>query len=159
MFETTLSPRTRGAYLVGALAFLAVAGFFGLTASFAPELKGEFFPFVVAYFVLTAGAAAAAAFVMARGFWGGTVRRNGPGVAGIGILYLGLSGWVFLLMARHLPEFFRDDVRIFGLILVIYAAVAWVRHRIARSEMATAERILKLELRIADRMERSGPGA
>jgi hypothetical protein len=164
MFETTLTPRTRGAYLAGALALFAVAGFFGLTAALAPELKGDFVPFVVAYFVLTAAAAGAGAALMARGFWGGSVRKNGPGVAGIGVLYLGLSGWVFLLMGRHVPETLRDDVRVLGLMLVIYAAVAWVRHRIARAETATAVRILELELQIAEMTRRGGkaegdPGA
>ena len=68
----------------------------------------------------------------------------------IGVAYLGLSGWIFMLMAQHVPEFFRDGVRVLGLILLIYAAVAWIRQRIARAELSTQEKLLELELRMAD---------
>lgn len=150
MLEKSLSPRQRGAYLLGAAFLLAIAGFFGLTASFAPELKGEFFPHIMAYFVMTAVASFAAAFMLGWGFWSGSVRRNGSAVVGIGVIYLGLLGWIFLLMARHIPELLRDDVRVFGLVLLIYAAVAWVRHRIAQAELVTNQKMLELELRLAE---------
>ena len=68
MFEKSLSPRQRGVYLLGAAFLFVVAAFFGLTASFAPELKGDFFPFIMAYFVMTAIASLAAAFMLGRGF-------------------------------------------------------------------------------------------
>jgi hypothetical protein len=150
MFEKSLSPRQRGAYLLGSAFLLAIAGFFGLTASFAPELKGEFFPYIMAYFVMTAVASLAAAYMLGRGFWSGSVRRNGIAVVGIGVIYLGLLGWIFMLMARHIPELLRDDVRVFGLVLLIYAAVAWVRHRIAQAELVTNQKMLELELRLAE---------
>jgi hypothetical protein len=150
MLEKSLSPRQRGAYLLGAVFLLVIAGFFGLTASFAPELKAEFFPYILAYFVMTAVASLVAAFMLGRGFWSGTVRRNGSTVVGIGVIYLGLLGWIFMLMARHIPELLRDDVRVFGLVLLIYAAVVWVRHRIAQAEVVTNQKMLELELRLAE---------
>jgi hypothetical protein len=150
MLEKSLSPRQRGAYLLGAAFLLVIAGFFGLTASFAPELKEEFFPYIMAYFVMTAIASLAAAYMLGRGFWSGSIRRNGSAVVGIGVIYLGLLGWIFMLMARHIPELLRDDVRVFGLVLLIYAAVAWVRHRIAQAELTTNQKMLELELRLAE---------
>jgi hypothetical protein len=150
MLEKSLSPRQRGAYLLGAAFLLVIAGFFGLTASFAPELKEEFFPYIMAYFVMTAIASLAAAYMLGRGFWSGSIRRNGSAVVGIGVIYLGLLGWIFMLMARHIPELLRDDVRVFGLVLLIYAAVAWVRHRIAQAELVTNQKMLELELRLAE---------
>ena len=44
----------------------------------------------------------------------------------------------------------RDDVRVVGLVLLVYAAVAWVRHRVAQAEMRTAEKLLEIELRLAE---------
>lgn len=150
MLEKSLSPRQRGIYLLGAAFLFVVAGFFSLTASFAPELKGEFFPFIMAYFVMTAVVSLATAMMLGRGYWSGSVQRNGSAIVGIGVIYLGLLGWIFLLMARHIPELLRDDVRVFGLVLLIYAAVAWIRHRIARAELATNQKMLELELRLAE---------
>ena len=150
MVEKSLTPRERGTYLLCGFLLLAVATFFGITASFAPELKADFFPFILAYFIITSVASFAIAVLFLRGFWSGTVRRASEGAGRIGVAYLGLSGWIFMLMARHVPEFFRDDVRVLGLILLIYAAVAWIRQRIARAELSTHEKLLELELRMAD---------
>ena len=150
MIEKTLSPRERGTYLLAAAVCLAGAAFFGLTASFAPELRGDFFPYILAYFVANAVVFVAVAVMLCRGFWKGTMRRNGSGVVGIGVIYLGLLGWIFMLMARHIPELLRDDVRVFGLVLLIYAAVAWVRHRIGQAELTTNQKMLELELRLAE---------
>jgi hypothetical protein len=44
----------------------------------------------------------------------------------------------------------RDSVQVFGLVLLLYAAVAWVRHRVAQAEMRTAEKLLEIELRLAE---------
>jgi hypothetical protein len=32
----------------------------------------------------------------------------------------------------------------------VYAAVAWVRHRVAQAELRTAEKLLEIELRLAE---------
>jgi hypothetical protein len=55
-----------------------------------------------------------------------------------------------MLMARYVPEMVQDDVRIFGLVLVLYAAVAWVRHGVVQAESRTAEKLLEIELRLAE---------
>ena len=55
-----------------------------------------------------------------------------------------------LLLCRYLPEMLRDSVQVFGLVLLLYAAVAWVRHRIAQAEMRTAEKLLEIELHLAE---------
>jgi hypothetical protein len=69
--------------------------------------------------------------------------------AGTGV-YAGLLGSLFLLLSRYLPEMLRDSVQVFALVLLLYAAVAWVRHRIAQAEMRTAEKLLEIELRLAE---------
>src|ERR1700682_3920845 len=81
--------------------------------------------------------------------------------AGAGVTYAGLLGSLFLLLSRYLPEMLRDSVQVFGLVLLLYAAVAWVRHRIAQAEMRTAEKLLEIELRLAEIGEdtKAGPPA
>lgn len=41
-------------------------------------------------------------------------------------------------------------LRVLGLMLLLYAAVAWVRHTVAQAEMKTAEKLLEIELRLAE---------
>src|SRR4029077_17450397 len=50
--------------------------------------------------------------------------------AGAGVTYVGSRGGFFLLRGRVFAEPLRDSVQALGLILLLYAAVAWVRHRI-----------------------------
>jgi hypothetical protein len=66
------------------------------------------------------------------------------------VAYVGLLGWLFLYMAQYIPERLRYDVGVLGLVLLVYAAVAWMRHRIAQAEMRTAEKLLEIELRLAE---------
>jgi RNA polymerase sigma factor (sigma-70 family) len=108
--------------------------------------------FILAFFLLTALAFLVIAWVLFRAYWKGVVDRRGSnGWAGrAGIAYVGLLGWLFLLMSQYIPERLRDDVRVFGLVLLIYAAVAWVRHRVAQAESRTAEKLLEIELRLAE---------
>ena len=152
MLELTLSPRERGGYLLGAVAMLGLAGLMGLAVASAKPPDNPVIPYVVAYFGVTAAACALAAWPMFRGFWGGVVRRPGANAwaAGVGIAYVGLVGWMMMLMAKVVPDPLRDDTRVFGLVLLMYAAVAWVRHRIAQAELKTAEKLLEIELRLAD---------
>src|SRR5262249_56970970 len=86
-----------------------------------------------------------------RAYWKGVFnQRNYRGwAAGAGVTYAGLLGCLFLLLCRYLPEMLRDSVQVFGLVLLLYAAVACVRHRIAQAEMRTAEELLEIELRLA----------
>jgi hypothetical protein len=55
-----------------------------------------------------------------------------------------------MVAARHIPELVRDDMRVLGLVLMMYAAVGWVRHQVAQAELRTAERLLEIELRLAE---------
>jgi hypothetical protein len=155
MLDLTLSPRQRGAYLLGGVFLLALGGFFAAVLAAAGGDRNEVIPYVMAYGGLTAVACLLAAVPMLRGFWGGTVRRARAAgwAAGIGVAYVGLVGWGLMAMARVVPDPLRDDTRIFGLVLVIYAAVAWVRHRVAQAELRTAEKLLEIELRLAELAE------
>ena len=160
MLDLTLSPRQRGGYLLGAVFLLALGGFFAAVLASAGGDRNEVIPYVMAYGGATAVACALAAVPMLRGFWRGTVRRAGAGgwAAGVGVAYVGLVGWVLMGMARVVPEPLRDDTRVFGLVLVIYAAVAWVRHRVTQAELRTAEKLLEIELRLAELAEATRPG-
>ncbi len=86
-------------------------------------------------------------------------QRNDRGwAAGAGVTYAGLLGSLFLLLCRYLPEMLRDSVQVVALVLLLYAAVAWVRHRIAQAEMRTAEKLLEIELRLAEIGENTKAG-
>lgn len=157
MLETTLTPRERGAYLMGAVAMLVPAALMGWLVVFglkpgSEAMSRELLGFVIAYFAATAAAFVAIAGLLFRGYWSGVVRhRRVRGWAvGVGVAYVGLLGWLFLLTAPYIPERLQNDVRVFGLVLLVYAAVAWVRHRVARAEMNTTEKLLELELRLAE---------
>lgn len=165
MIDRTLTRGQRWEYLVGAVGLLALSAFLGAAVAFDRRPPDDVMPYVVAYVGATAAACFLAAAPLLRGYWTGTVRRSGDWVAGVGVAYIGLIGWVMMLMARAVPEPLRDDARVFGLVLLIYAAVAWTRHRIAQAESRTIEKLLELELRLAemseakeDRLRPSGPG-
>lgn len=152
MLTLELSPRQRGWYLLGGVFLLLTAGLFGAMVVSARGDRNEVIPYVLAYGGVTAVVSLLAALLMLRGYWTGAVRRPGAGswAAGLGVTYVGLVGWTMMLMAKVVPETLRDDTRIFGLVLVIYAAVAWVRQRIAQAEHRTAEKLLEIELRLAE---------
>jgi len=159
MLEKTFTPRQRGLYLVFALLFGllgAVHSLTGLgilvTAVGKPASRPE-----PAYLFLVTGVLAtglAILFVAGRlflAYWKGVQsQRTAPGRAAVvGVAYVGLLGCLFLLMARHI-EMLQDEVRIVGLVLLVYAAVAWVRHRVAQGELRTIEKLLEIELRLAE---------
>ena len=107
--------------------------------------------FIAAYLFLTAAALLGIATVLAIGVWRGGYHRptHRRVVAGIGIVYAGLSGWMFLVGSRHTPELFRDELYISGLVLLLYAATAWIRQRVGQAELKTREKLLEIELRVA----------
>ncbi len=90
--------------------------------------------------------------------WKGTINRRTTGriATGVGVVFVGLMGLLALMAAPHFPEGFRDDLRAFGLVFVIYGAVAWLRSTITQSEMKTAEKLLEIELRLAELGEARG---
>jgi hypothetical protein len=151
MLEKTLTPRERGVYLVSAVLLAAMAAFVGFGVS-SPPPGPEFLKFIVAYGAVSAVALLVIAGIFFRAYWTGVVhQRTSRGwAAGVGVVYLGLLGWLFLLMAQYVPDRFQNDVRVFGLVLLVYAAVAWVRHRVTQAEMQTAEKLLEIELRLAE---------
>jgi hypothetical protein len=159
MLEKTFTPRQRGLYLVGALLFglLGVLySFTGLeilvTAAVKPASRREpAFLFLVTCVLATGFALLFVAGRLFLAYWKGVQsQRTAPGRAAVvGVAYVGLLGCLFLLMARHI-EMLQDEVRIVGLVLLVYAAVAWVRHRVAQGELRTAEKLLEIELRLAE---------
>ena len=70
--------------------------------------------------------------------------------AGTAVGYTGVLGCLFLLMAQTIPEMLGDEMRVLGLVLLGFAAVAWIRHCVVRAEMRTAEKLLEIELRVAE---------
>lgn len=162
MLENTLSPRQRGGYLLGTVvAATTAAGLLGLSVSLFDDTGNSGVLFLRVCLALMGLAATAVAGSLLRSYWTGVVRRPGAGgwAAGLGISYLALAGSVLLLTAGHLPAELRSDTRASGGLLVVYAAVAWVRSRIARAELTTAERLLELELRLAELQDALRGGA
>lgn len=151
MLEKTLTPRQRGLYLVGAVLAAAAAAVCGWGASRVPR-EPEHMRFVAAYAVLTAAALLVVTGIYFAVFWKGVVspRLRLRGWAVIGVAYVGLLGWLFLATARLFPELLREEVRVLGLVLLVYAAAAWARHRVAQAEVNTAEKLLEIELRLAE---------
>jgi ABC-type Co2+ transport system permease subunit len=71
-------------------------------------------------------------------------------VAWVWIGYLVLLGCLFLGMSRYLSESLRDSVRGIGLVLVVYAAIAWLRHRVAQAERRIAEKLQVIQQRLEE---------
>jgi hypothetical protein len=154
MLEKSLTPRQRTGHLVAAvlLALLALDIFGASLGAFSlPAPVMEIGKYLGAVLTITAFALLAVAGLFFRAYWQGVVsRRTIRGwAAGVGVTYVGLLGWLFLLMAQYIPERLQEDVRILGLVLLVYAAVAWMRHRIAQAEGRMAEKLLEIELRVA----------
>ncbi len=155
MLDKTLSPRVRGLYLLTAAATLAVGAFIGWAATRVPPVSeaGEFATrFLKGYAAITAGALGYVAVIYFVTFWRGVVtqRVRQRGWAGIGVVYVGLVGWLLAATAQALPEVIRDEVRIFGFVMMLFAAAAWARHRVALAETAVTEKLLEIELRLAE---------
>ena len=162
MLEKSIGPRQRRLCLVAAV-FLGLLGacwsLTGLgslvTAVTRQDAPQELLPvfMIVALCVLATGLALLlVAGMLLRAYWKGVFNlRNYRGwAAGAGVTYAGLLGSLFLLLSRYLPEMLRDSVQVFAFVLLLYAAVAWVRHRITQAEMRTAEKLLEIELRLAE---------
>lgn len=160
MFEKTLTRGERRGYLVGTI----ICGLYGLAAIFpgldalfgwsspripvGPELK-----FIRTCYLLTGIALLAVAAIFFRAYRRGIVnqRTANDWSAGTAVGLTGVLGCLFLFMAREIPEMLGgDEMGILGLVLMGYAAVAWIRHCVVRAEMRTAEKLLEIELRVAE---------
>jgi hypothetical protein len=103
------------------------------------------------YMLLTAAALLGISGVLGFGVWRGGYKGHLERkiLGGLGIAYVGLTGWIFMLASRHAPELFRNDLFVFGLVLLLYTATAWIRQRVGQSELKTREKLLEIELRVA----------
>ena len=154
MLEHTLSPKQRREWLICALCWppLAVGLFLmaiKLFRSYTPEFQWS--AYAGAYMMLTAAALLGISGVLGFGVWRGGYKHHLDRkiLGGLAIGYVGLTGWIFMLASRHAPEMFRNDLFVFGLVLLLYAATAWIRQRVGQSELKTREKLLEIELRIA----------
>jgi hypothetical protein len=163
MFEKTLTGGERRGFLVCAVLMglsATVCAVSALQQWLRPTEGGEF---SMAYLGLTAAALVFAAGLSVQGYRKGVVRRPGSAEwpAAAGVAYVGLTGCLLLTTGETWPERLRDIVRVVGLVLLVYAAVAWVRHRVGQAERRTAEKLLEIELCLAEIGEalRARPGS
>jgi hypothetical protein len=162
MLEKSIGPRQRRLCLVAAvlLGLLGVNWFLAGLGALATAVGRNDTPvdlvpvfLILALCILATGLAVLlVAGMLFRAYWKGVFnQRSYRGwAAGAGVSYAGLLGALLLLLSRYFPEMLRDSVQVFALVLLLYAAVAWVRHRIAQAEMRTAEKLLEIELRLAE---------
>jgi hypothetical protein len=162
MLEKTISPRQRRLYLIAAVvsgllgAYLSLIGLGTLVEAAgrtAPLVEpGPALLLLVLCILATGLALLLVAGMLFRTYWKGAFNQLSyrEWAAGAGVTYVGSVGVLFLLLGRCFPELLGDSVRALGLILLLYAAVAWVRHRIAQAEMRTAEKLLEIELHLAE---------
>jgi hypothetical protein len=154
MFEKTLTGGERRGYLIGAVLTGLLALAWGLPAlsGWAHHSDQEGVRFIAALLLLTALALLIVSGLLFRGYWMGVVSRrtSNDWAAGGGVAYLSLVGCLLLMMGESLPERLRDVVRVLGMVFLVYAAVAWMRHRIGQAELRTAEKLLEIELRLAE---------
>jgi hypothetical protein len=160
MLEKALTRGERKEHLVVTvlmgLAGLALAIITGLNAFFGwpsrPIAAGPEWKFIQTWFLLTATALLAVAVIAFRAYRSGMVsgRTANDWTAGTAVGYTGVLGCLFLLMAQTIPEMLGDEMRVLGLVLLGFAAVAWIRHCVVRAEMRTAEKLLEIELRVAE---------
>ena len=159
MFEKTLTRNERRGYLLSAVLMglmglgVAIEGGVNVWIEWPSRAipEREDLNFIPAIFLLTALVVLAVAGIQFRAYWTGIVSRrmSNNWAAGAGIAYVGLLGGLFMLMGHYIPEMLRDDVRVLGVVLMVYAAVAWMRHRVGQAELRTAEKLLEIELRLA----------
>jgi hypothetical protein len=162
MLEKTISPRQRGLYLIAAVVSGSLGAYWSLiglgtlvTAAgrTAPLVEPGPASLLLVLCILATGLALLlVAGMLFRTYWKGAFNQLSyrEWAAGVGVTYVGSLGVLFLLLGRYFPELLRDSVQVLGLILLLYAAVAWVRHRIAQAEMRTAEKLLEIELHLAE---------
>lgn len=153
MFEKTLTRNERRSYLAVAVLMGLLALTWGLPALFAwaDHSDQEGVQFIAALVLLTALALLIVSGLLFRGYWKGIVSRRTSNnwAAGAGVVYLSLVGCLLLMLGGYLPEM-RDVVRVVGVVFLVYAAVAWMRQRIGQAELRTAEKLLEIELRLAE---------
>ncbi len=158
MLENKLSVRQKresvGVAVVLAIA-AAITGYVGSGVARARTPANELPAFMGTWLLLTAVALFGIVAVLGIGAYRGGYQRvmHGKVVTGIAVVYVGMTGWIFMLAARFAPELFRYDMLVFGGVLLLYAATAWIRHRIAQSELKTREQFLEIELRLAEIFE------
>jgi hypothetical protein len=160
MVEKTLTRGQRREYLV----VTVVMGLFGLVLAIYPGLNALFgwpsppigvgpeWKFIRTWYLLTGMALLAVAAISFRAYRKGMVsqRTANDWTAGTAVGYTGVLGCLFLFMAREIPEMLGDEMRVLGVVLLGFAAVAWIRHCVVRAEMRTAEKLLEIELRVAE---------
>jgi hypothetical protein len=154
MFDNKLSPKQRREWLICAACWPPLAGglcyvAFKLFRQHSPEFQWS--AYVGVYMILTAAALLGISAVLGFGVWRGGYERHLDRkiLGGLAIVYVGLTGWVFMLASRHAPDMFRNDLFVFGLVLLLYTATAWIRQRVGQSELKTREKLLEIELRVA----------
>lgn len=157
--ERTLTPRQRGVYLLLAALLLLASLFFFLVLLRAKPDHAEFLRFIVTYATITAIVLVVLAGGLFRTYWSGVVKQRSSSrwAARIGLGYAATVGLMLLGAVRQTPEMLREEVRAMGWLLLLYAAAAWVRNRVTEAEMNTAEKLLEIELRLAEISHHSGP--
>jgi cation transport ATPase len=152
MFEKTLTRDERRAYLVGAVLMGLLAMACGLMVLYVSLSHREDSTFILAFFLPTALALLVVAGILFWGSWQGVVRRRTSNgwAAGAAVVYVSLVGCLFLMMSESWPGQLREVVRVLGVVLLGYAAVAWMRQRVGQAELRSAEKLLEIELRLAE---------
>jgi hypothetical protein len=152
MFEKTLTRNERRGYLVGAVLMGLLAMYGGSLVLAAWLSPWEDSRFLLAFFLPTALALLVVAGLLFWGYWKGVVSRrtSNDWAARAGVAYVSLMGCLFLTMSESWPEWLRDVVRVVGVVFLVYAAVVWMRRRIGQAESRTAEKLLEIELRLAE---------
>jgi hypothetical protein len=156
--ETALGPAVRWGTLLPAVAALGVTGLLVHTAAVADAPGDPAMPHLAALCLLTAGVTGLSAGLMLRAVWRGATGRprSAVGAAEFAAGYLAVAGGLALSLAGRVPT--HPDVRAVGGLAVVGAAAVWVRARVARAELAAAERLLELELRLAEVQEALAAG-
>jgi hypothetical protein len=154
MLDNNLSVKQRREWLIVAAVWppFAVAlcwVAFKLFRERSPEF--QWYAYVGAYMMLTAAVLMGISGVLGFGVWRGGYRghQDRKILGFLAIAYVGLTGWIFMLASRHAPEQFGNDLFVFGLVLLLYTATAWIRQRVGQSELKTREKLLEIELRVA----------
>jgi hypothetical protein len=159
MLDRTLTPEQRRLHVAaaGLMLLLALACCFNVVAEWL--IEPHTVKYVLAFNGLTAVALVFVASQFVRGAWTGVVNRQTVGrlATGVGAALVGLLGLFSIVTVRQMPEWLRDDARIFGLLLLGFAALAWVQHTILQSEARIAEKLLEIELRLAELPTPQGP--
>jgi cation transport ATPase len=152
MLEKTLTPGQRRAYLFAAVLMGLLAMGYGLMLLGGWMYHRDYATPLLPFFLLTAPALLVVAGLFFWNSWQGVVNRrtSNDWAAGAGVAYVSLMGCAFLMMSESWPEQLRDVVRVLGMMLLGYAAVAWLRQRIGQTELRTAEKLLEIELRLAE---------